>query len=172
MTNHLIQPDNIEKWSYEKYVGVISKLLADEVTMTVLRSRLEPGTAAFEHIHPHEQIGICLTGEKNIVIDSAAYKVRAGEFNYFPGDVPHPVLNHGTEPAVLRDFFSPKREDLLKRRLKQNIEHRIGGTYFMNSQEEIWHRTLIILDEVKFPSTRKCQGYNSHKKAKSNFHYI
>ena len=119
--NYLIQPENIEKWPLDKHIGVTSKLLADGSNMTVLWSRWEPGASAPEHTHPHEQIGLCLEGEIIFTIDGVEYTVMAGEFYHIPGKVPHAERNDSAEPAILTDFFSPRREDLLQRRFEQNI---------------------------------------------------
>jgi len=113
--DYIIQPENIEKWPLEKHVGVVSKLIADGKNMTVLWSTWDPGASAPEHTHPHEQIGVCFEGEMIFTIYGVDYTVRAGEFYHIPSNAPHAERNDSAKPAVLTDFFSPVRSDLLQR---------------------------------------------------------
>ena len=118
---YIINPEDIERWPLEKHVGVTSKLLADGQNMTVLWSRWEPNASAPEHTHPHEQIGYCLEGQMIFTINGQEYVVKAGEFYHIPGNAPHAERNDGAVPAILTDFFSPVRSDLLQRRFQPNI---------------------------------------------------
>jgi quercetin dioxygenase-like cupin family protein len=118
---YVVDPETVEKWPLEKHVGVTSKLLADGRNMTVLWSRWEPGASAPEHTHPHEQIGLCLQGEIVFTIEGQDYVVRAGEFYHIPPSAPHAERNVSAEPAILTDFFSPVRSDLLERRFNPTI---------------------------------------------------
>ncbi|HSB65379.1 MAG TPA: cupin domain-containing protein [Anaerolineales bacterium] len=119
--NHIINPHDIEKWPLEKHIGVTSKLLVDGKNMTVLWSRWEPGSSAPEHIHPHEQIGICLEGEIIFTINGEDFPVCAGEYYHIPGNTPHAERNDSVKAAVLTDFFSPVRNDLLQGRFDPEI---------------------------------------------------
>lgn len=114
--NHIIHPEEIERWLLDKHVGVTSKLLVDGQNMTVLWSRWEPGARAPEHTHPHEQIGVCFEGEIVFTINGQDFTVKAGEFYHIPSNAPHAERNDGSLPAVLTDFFSPVRSDLLERK--------------------------------------------------------
>lgn len=118
---YIIRPGDVEMWSMEKHVGVASKLLADGENMTVLWSQWQPGASAPEHIHPHEQIGICLAGEIIFTISGEELVVKEGEFFNIPSNTPHAERNEGDVTAVLTDFFSPKREDLLRRHFEPEI---------------------------------------------------
>lgn len=117
----IIRPEDIEKWPLEKHPGVLSKLIADGKNMTVLWSTWEPGASAPEHTHPHEQIGVCLEGQMVFTINTQEYVVSAGEFYHIPSNAPHAERNDGTKPAILTDFFSPIRSDLLERRFQPQI---------------------------------------------------
>jgi quercetin dioxygenase-like cupin family protein len=110
---YIIQPGTIENWPLEKHVGVVSKVLVDGQNMTVLWSRWEPGASAPAHTHPHEQIGICLEGEMVFTINGQELLVRAGEFYHIPPGAPHAERNDSASAAILTDFFSPVRSDLL-----------------------------------------------------------
>jgi quercetin dioxygenase-like cupin family protein len=117
----IIQPESIEKWPLAKHVGVTSKLLVDGQNMTVLWSRWEPGASAPEHTHPHEQIGVCFEGQIIFTVNGQEFVVNAGEFYHVPSNAPHAERNDGEVPAILTDFFSPVRSDLLQRRFDPHI---------------------------------------------------
>jgi quercetin dioxygenase-like cupin family protein len=119
--NPIIDPKTIEKWPLEKHIGVTSKLIADGQNMTVLWSRWEPNASAPEHVHPHEQIGICLEGQIIFTVYSQEYTVHAGEFYHIPSNAPHAERNDSAEAAILTDFFSPIRKDLLQQRFNPEI---------------------------------------------------
>ena len=63
-----------------------------------------------EHSHPHEQMGMVLEGEFELVIDGEARIVREGDAYWIPSDVPHSARALGS-PAVALDIFSPPREE-------------------------------------------------------------
>lgn len=111
-------PKQVEFWSLDKHTGVSAKLLGEGNNMTALYSTWEAGAKAPEHIHPHEQMGFCLQGEIIFTINGEDYRVKAGEFYQIPGGAPHAERNDGVGPAVLVDFFSPVRDDLLRRRFE------------------------------------------------------
>lgn len=114
--NRVIAPELVEKWPLEKHIGVTSKLLVDGQNMTVLWSRWEPNAAAPVHSHVHEQIGFCMEGQITIKIDDEEeYIAKSGEFYHIPSNVPHAESNNGSVSAVLVDFFSPTRIDLLNK---------------------------------------------------------
>lgn len=115
---YVLDPEQVEYWSLDKHTGVSAKLLADGKNMTVLYTSWAAGATAPEHTHPHEQMGLCLQGEAIFTIDGVDYAVAAGQFYHIPGGVPHAERNDGAEPAILIDFFSPIREDLLRRRFE------------------------------------------------------
>jgi quercetin dioxygenase-like cupin family protein len=117
---YVLDPNEVEYWSLDKHTGVSAKLLADGKNMTVLYTTWAAGALAPEHTHPHEQMGLCLQGEAIFTIDGVDYVVKAGQFYQIPGGVPHGERNDGNQPAVLIDFFSPIREDLLRRKFEAN----------------------------------------------------
>ena len=113
---YVLDPLQVEEWSLNRHTGVAAKLLADGKNMTVLYTTWTGFAKAPEHTHPHEQMGLCLQGEIIFVIDGEDLTVKAGEFYRIPGNLPHSERNDRSEPAILVDFFSPPREDLLQRR--------------------------------------------------------
>jgi unsaturated pyranuronate lyase len=112
---YVFDPGVVPVWSLDRHTGVTAKLLADGVNMTVLHTTWAAGAKAPEHTHPHEQMGICLSGEVIFTIEGKDYLVNAGEFYQIPGGLPHAERNNGKVDAVLVDFFSPIREDLRRR---------------------------------------------------------
>ena len=118
---YVINPDEIEKWPLEKHVGVTSKLLIDGQNMTVLWSWWEPGAIAPEHTHLHEQVGVCLQGEMIFTINEQDYVIKSGQYYFIPSNAPHAERNASSEPAILTDFFSPVRSDLLQRRFESKL---------------------------------------------------
>jgi quercetin dioxygenase-like cupin family protein len=121
--DYVLDPAQVEFWSLDRHRGVSAKLLADGKHMTVLYTTWAAGARAPEHTHPHEQMGLCLQGEAVFTIAGRDYPVKAGQFYHIPGQTPHAERNDRPEPAVLVDFFSPIREDLLRRRFEaQTVE--------------------------------------------------
>ncbi len=117
----VINPDDIEKWSLEKHIGVTTKLLVNGQNMTVVWTRWEPNASAPEHVHPHEQIGICLEGEIIITVNGQDYAVQTGEYYHIPSNAPHAERNDNRVAAILTDFFSPIRKDLLQQHFDPQI---------------------------------------------------
>ncbi len=119
--NYVQDPNQIDYWSLDRHTGVSAKLLADGQYMTVLYTTWEAEAKAPEHIHVHEQMGLCLQGEIVFTINGEDVVVKAGQFYHIPGSVRHGERNDRSEPAILVDFFSPVREDLLKKRFEPKI---------------------------------------------------
>ena len=117
---YVVDPLQVEEWSLNRHTGVAAKLLADGQNMTVLYTTWVAYAKAPEHTHMHEQMGLCLQGEIVFVINGKDFLVKAGEFYHIPGNIPHAERNDRSEPAILVDFFSPPREDLLQRRFDAN----------------------------------------------------
>jgi len=89
--------------------GVEMKTLSGERVMMAF-FRLEPGAVVPEHSHPHEQMGLVLEGEFELVISGEKRVVRKGDVYHVPPEVRH----SGTasrSPAQVLDVFVPPRED-------------------------------------------------------------
>jgi quercetin dioxygenase-like cupin family protein len=121
MSDFVVKPANVEMWPLGAHVGVESGLLVDGANITVLLSHWAPGAIAPEHVHPHEQVGICLQGHVIVTIRGVDYPLGQGEFYHIPGGAPHAERNDGVELAVLADFFSPIRDDLLRKRFEAQV---------------------------------------------------
>ncbi len=61
------------------------------------------------HQHPHEQMGVGISGEFELTIDGETRVVRAGDSYLVPGNVPHSARSLG--PARALDVFHPIRQD-------------------------------------------------------------
>ncbi|MDE2508048.1 MAG: cupin domain-containing protein [Planctomycetota bacterium] len=71
---------------------------------------LEPGSAVLEHAHPHEQMGILISGRLEFTIGGQTAVLSTGDMWRIPGGVPHSV-RAVDGPAVALDVFHPIRED-------------------------------------------------------------
>jgi quercetin dioxygenase-like cupin family protein len=62
------------------------------------------------HQHPHEQMGMGLEGEFELIIDGEARIIRPGDSYCIPGNTPHSARSVNG-PARALDIFHPARED-------------------------------------------------------------
>ncbi len=73
---------------------------------------LEPGAVVPEHSHPHEQMGMLLSGTMEISIAGETRTLSGREVYLVPGGVAHSARG-GPGGAVVLDAFAPPREDYL-----------------------------------------------------------
>jgi quercetin dioxygenase-like cupin family protein len=70
----------------------------------------EPGSVVPEHAHPHEQMGMMISGRLEFTVGGLTCVLGPGDKWSIPGGVPHSV--RATEgPAVALDVFHPVRDD-------------------------------------------------------------
>ena len=62
------------------------------------------------HQHPHEQMGMGLEGEFELIIDGEKKIIRQGDSYCIPGNTPHSARSVNG-PARALDVFNPPRED-------------------------------------------------------------
>ena len=62
------------------------------------------------HQHPHEQMGMGLEGEFELVIAGEVHRIRQGDTYLIPGNIPHSARSIDG-PARALDIFHPIRED-------------------------------------------------------------
>ena len=62
------------------------------------------------HSHPHEQVGIVLTGELELTVENETRVLKAGEVYVIPGNVEHSARPRSGAARVV-DIFSPVREE-------------------------------------------------------------
>ncbi len=91
------------------FEGVTTGLAWGEKLMFSLVT-LEPGGEVPEHAHPHEQGGVCLEGEFELIVSGQVRTVQAGEMYIIPGDTPH-AARALSKPCKTLDVFAPPRDD-------------------------------------------------------------
>ncbi len=73
---------------------------------------LEPHSVVEEHSHPHEQIGMLLSGKVVFHIGDEQKTLEPGDMWRIPGNVRHKVVCLD-QPARAIDIFCPIREEYL-----------------------------------------------------------
>jgi quercetin dioxygenase-like cupin family protein len=71
---------------------------------------MEPHSVVEPHSHPHEQVGLMLSGAAQFTIGEETRTIRPGEMWRIPGGVVHKVVA-GDEPVRALDVFHPIRDD-------------------------------------------------------------
>lgn len=71
---------------------------------------MQPHAVVEEHSHPHEQMGLMLSGSAEFCVGGETRIVRPGEIWRIPGGVLHKVTALD-EPVRALDCFYPIRED-------------------------------------------------------------
>ncbi len=72
----------------------------------------QPGSVVTDHSHPHEQMGMMISGRLEFTVGGVTRVLGPGEIWRIPGGVVHSVRAFD-EPAVALDVFHPIREDYL-----------------------------------------------------------
>jgi quercetin dioxygenase-like cupin family protein len=93
--------------------GVHARALFGDGTMLNL-VELEPGAVVPQHSHPHEQMGIVLSGEIVMIIEGEERACHAMDAMHIPSGITHGAYA-GREGAVVLDVFVPVREDFRAR---------------------------------------------------------
>jgi quercetin dioxygenase-like cupin family protein len=89
--------------------GVSAQGLFGEKAMLNLVA-LAPGATVPRHSHPHEQLGVVLRGELNLVFAGHDRRLKEMDAYALPGDLEHEA-KAGPEGALVLDVFTPVRED-------------------------------------------------------------
>jgi quercetin dioxygenase-like cupin family protein len=72
----------------------------------------EPRAVVEPHSHPHEQLGMLLSGELTFTIGGETRTLQPGDMWRIPGGVVHSAVA-GDGPVQALDVFQPIREDYL-----------------------------------------------------------
>lgn len=72
----------------------------------------EPGSIVLDHAHPHEQMGMMVSGRLEFTVGEVTRVLGPGDIWRIPGGVVHRVRALDG-PAVALDVFHPIREDYL-----------------------------------------------------------
>jgi quercetin dioxygenase-like cupin family protein len=100
------------RW-HELVPGVrMQPLVGDAVMLNLLE--LELGAVVEEHSHPHEQLGLVVSGTLVLKIDGVEHRLPTGHGYQIGGNVPHGAWAEGGLCRVL-DVFHPIREDYRQR---------------------------------------------------------
>ena len=78
-------------------------------SMTLAYWDVDEGSMLPEHHHPHEQVVNMLEGFLEIVLDSTAHRLSAGDVLIIPPNVSH--SGRAITSARVLDVFSPVRDD-------------------------------------------------------------
>ena len=105
--NHFWNPDEIIARVLAP--GVTAKVAPGEKMMLSLVT-LAPGSVVPTHSHPHEQMGLMVSGTMEFTIAGETRRFSGNEMYFVPGGVPHGV-KAGPGGAVALDAFSPPREE-------------------------------------------------------------
>ena len=81
----------------------------ERIMLSFLDFECEGATVPLHH-HVHEQMGMGLEGEFELVIDQEARVIRPGDVYLIPSGVEHSATAVGG-PARALDIFSPPREE-------------------------------------------------------------
>ena len=105
--NHFWNPDEIIARVLAP--GVTAKIASGEKMMLSLVT-LAPGAVVPTHSHPHEQMGLMVSGTMEFTIAGETRVFSRNEMYFVPGGVPHSAKG-GHGGAVALDAFSPPREE-------------------------------------------------------------
>jgi quercetin dioxygenase-like cupin family protein len=89
--------------------GVTARIASGEKLMFSLVT-LEPGAVVPTHSHPHEQMGMMVSGTMEFTVSGETRLLTGNEMYLVPGGVPH-AAKAGPTGAVALDAFSPPREE-------------------------------------------------------------
>jgi quercetin dioxygenase-like cupin family protein len=89
--------------------GVTARIVSGEKLMFSLVT-LEPGAVVPAHSHPHEQLGMMVSGTMEFTIAGETRLLTGNEMYLVPGGVPH-AAKAGPGGAVALDAFAPPREE-------------------------------------------------------------
>ncbi|GAB4241217.1 MAG: cupin domain-containing protein [Deltaproteobacteria bacterium] len=89
--------------------GVTAKIVSGEKLMFSLVT-LEPDAVVPTHTHPHEQLGMMVSGTMEFTIAGDTRTLSGNDMYVVPGGVPH-AAKAGPGGAVALDAFSPPREE-------------------------------------------------------------
>ena len=103
---------------FRKPEGIAPKTLAPGVTARIVSGEklmfslvtLEPDAVVPTHSHPHEQLGMMVSGTMEFTIAGETRTLSGNEMYLVPGGVPH-AAKAGPGGAVALDAFSPPREE-------------------------------------------------------------
>ncbi|NNG46108.1 MAG: cupin domain-containing protein [Deltaproteobacteria bacterium] len=105
--HHFWKPEDIPP--RELAPGVIAKIASGEKVMLSLVA-LAPNAVVPEHAHPHEQMGMMVTGTLELTVAGETRTLSGNAIFLVPGGVSHKAVA-GPQGAMTLEAFSPPREE-------------------------------------------------------------
>ncbi len=102
-------PDAHEQGRHTIFPGVTIRTASGE-RMSLSLATLEPRSVVDEHAHPHEQVGMVVTGRAVFTIGGEERELGPGDLYCIPGGVRHKVRALDETVQAL-DIFAPVREE-------------------------------------------------------------
>ncbi len=94
--------------------GISAKVAWGEKLMLSLVV-LAPNAVVPEHSHPHEQMGMLVSGTMELAVEGRPSMLSGNDMYLVPGGVPHSA-KAGPRGAVALDAFAPPREEYKRSR--------------------------------------------------------
>lgn len=92
--------------------GVELKTLTYGEKMSMTEFKMIKGGDLPPHVHPHEQIGILISGLIELKIGDEVFRAEPGDSWSIPGGVEHSAAV--LEDSIAIEVFAPVREDYIK----------------------------------------------------------
>jgi quercetin dioxygenase-like cupin family protein len=102
-------PTSGELARHQIFPGVhIATCSGDKMMLSLVD--LEPHAVVAEHSHPHEQVGMVLSGRATFFIGTEQKTLQQGDMYRIPGNIKHKVVVLD-QPVKALDIFHPIREE-------------------------------------------------------------
>ena len=107
MSHYFPKPDELSR--HRIFPGVnIATCSGEKMMLSFVE--LEPHSMVAEHSHPHEQVGMVLSGKAIFTIGTEEKTLQEGDMYRIPGNIKHKVVVLD-QPVKALDIFHPIRED-------------------------------------------------------------
>lgn len=110
---------------FELAPKVMGKVLLNSENVTVVKVVVEPGGSVPDHSHPHEQMGILLTGKAQFHASGKKLPIEAGMAYWIKPNEIHGVTVEGDEPSIFIDIFYPSRTEYVEK--QRNLQGQLHG---------------------------------------------
>ncbi|MDG6926140.1 MAG: cupin domain-containing protein [Nitrososphaerota archaeon] len=105
--------DRPEAW-HDFLPGVKRRVLVNNSAATAAMFRVVPGGEVPVHSHSQSQYGVCLEGSGVFTVGDRSWRLKKGDSYYIPPSVRHGVRFDPGVGAVLVEFFTPMRREMLR----------------------------------------------------------
>lgn len=107
MSEYFYDPQDCPQ--HQIFSGVVVRTAWLEKVMTAI-VEFEPHAVVEEHSHPHEQMGVVLSGQAVFTVGGEVRTLGPGDVYRIPGHVRHKVVALDA-PVRAFDVFAPPREE-------------------------------------------------------------